>query len=80
MEKKKEVLRAILSLILLAVIITLIMLVIFLLMQGLDAIGISFGYFSSIIITSVNGVLMGIGIGFGFVIAKRLFDITIFDK
>ena len=32
------------------------------------------------IIQAANGVLMGIGIGFGFVVAKRLFDITIFDK
>ena len=80
MEKKKEVIRAILSLILLAVIITLIMVIIFLLIQGLQAIGIDFGYFNSIIVNATNGVLIGIGVGFGFVVAKRLFDITIFDK
>ncbi len=80
MEKKREVVRAIISLILLAVIITLIMVIIFLIVQGLGKIGIDLGVFSSIIINATNGVLIGIGIGFGFVVAKRLFDITIFDK
>lgn len=79
MEKKKEILKAIISLILLAVIITLIMIIVFLLVQGLSKIGVDLGYFSSIIINAVNGVLIGIGVGFGFVVAKRLFDIT-FDK
>jgi len=79
MEKKREVIKAIISLILLAIIITIIMVVTFLILQGFDTIGIELGYFSATIWTGINGVLMGIGAGFGFVVAKRLFDIT-FDK
>ena len=79
MEKKNEVTKAVLSLILLAVIITVIMVVTFLILQGFNEIGINLGYFSATIWTSINGVLIGIGAGFGFVVAKRLFGIT-FDK
>lgn len=55
------------------------MVITFLLFQGLDMIGIDFGYFTSYIINVVNGLSIGIGVGFGYVIAKRLFD-AIFDK
>ena len=58
---------------------TLVMVITFLLFQGLDMIGIDFGYFTSYIINVVNGLSIGIGVGFGYVIAKRLFD-AIFDK
>ncbi len=79
MEKKKEVIKAIISLILLAVIITIIMVVTFLILMSLDEIGISLGWYSGYIWYCIMGVLAGIGAGFGFVIAKRLFDVT-FDK
>ena len=77
MEKKREVIKAIISLVLLAIIIMLIMVVTFLILQGFDTIGIELGYFSSTIWSSMNGVLIGIGVGFGFVVSKRLFDITL---
>jgi hypothetical protein len=80
MDRKKEVVRAVLSLILLAVIVTIIMVIIWQLVQWFDAIGIEFGYFGWNIMSTANGVLIGIGAGFSFVIAKRLFNITIFDK
>ena len=75
-----EIVRAILSLILIAVLAVVIMVIIWQFLEALGNIGIKFGVFSIYIINAVQGVLMGIGAGFGFVVAKRLFDITIFDK
>ena len=79
MNKKNDVIKAIISLTLLAVIITIIMVVTFLILTGLDEIGIFSRLYSGYIWYGIAGVLAGIGAGFGFVIAKRLFDFT-FDK
>ena len=79
MEKKKIILTTLISLILLSIIITLVMFTTFLLIQGLRNIGIDLGFFTSYVITIVNGLSIGIGVGFGYVIAKRLFE-AIFDK
>lgn len=51
----------------------------FFVIQGLDNIGIELGFFTSYVVSVINGLSIGIGAGFGYVIAKRLFD-AIFDK
>jgi hypothetical protein len=78
MERKREILIATVSLLLLAVIIIVIMMVVFLITQGLMRIGVGYQYFSYIS-DVVMGVSTGISLGFGYVIAKRLFD-ALFPK
>jgi hypothetical protein len=78
MSKKREILIATASLLLLAVIVIIVMVVGFLITQGLIRIGVGYQFFSYID-SVIIGVSTGISLGFGYVIAKRLFD-AMFSK
>jgi hypothetical protein len=73
MSKTREILIAVASLLLLAVIVIVVMVTGFLITQGLMRIGVGYEYFSYVYYVII-GVSTGISLGFGYVIAKRLFD------
>jgi len=78
MSKTRELLIATASLLILVIIMVVVMMGGFLITQGLMRVGVGYEFFSYVGYM-VMGISTGISLGFGYVIAKRLFD-ALFSK